>query len=139
MRRANARAPGSRAIAALLAAAQLACLGPRREYASAAGYVQGAAPPRVTVNLNDGRSVEITGAQVVLDSLLTGWTNEGTEFVGFPLTDVRSVSTRERSPGRTAALMTAIITTVVVAVVAFNGTGPGPVLPGEPGEEEEEF
>ena len=132
----KAYASGKAAMAALLALAHLACLGPRREYAHASDYIKGATPSRVTVNLKDGTKVELTGAEVVLDSLLTGWTNEGTEFVGYPLTDVQSVSARERSLARTAVLLAGFVTAAAIAIVVLAGSEPGPVLPGEEGEEE---
>jgi hypothetical protein len=126
-----------RVIATLLIASQWACLGPTRHYTDPGDALYAESSANVTVNLRNGTSVQLTGAQVVLDSLITGWTNEGRDFVGYPLTDVQSVSARERSASRTAILVGGIVAVAVGAAMLGGGAGPAPVLPGEEGEEEE--
>jgi hypothetical protein len=66
----------------------------------------------------------LSGPQIVLDSLLTGWTAEGREFVAFPLTEVEDVASRERSTPRTLGLVggATAVTAVVVALLS-RGTG----------------
>jgi hypothetical protein len=120
-----------RALAAMLVASQIACLGPVRQYppAGAAMFINSAAPAKVSVELADGSSVELTGPQVVLDSLLTGWTVPGNTFVGYPLTDVRSVSARERSVGRTVALVSLAAVGVTVFAILVGGSSGGDIDP----------
>jgi hypothetical protein len=120
-----------RALAALLAASQLACLGPIRQYppAGAAMFINSAAPAKVSVELANGSTVELTGPQVVLDSLLTGWTVPGNTFVGYPLTDVRSVWARERSVGRTVALVGLAAVGVTVLAILAGGSSGGDIEP----------
>jgi hypothetical protein len=112
------------AVAVVLLAAQVACLGPRQERGPAMSYVKAAAPERIWITTSDGSSHELTGPQVVLDSLLTGWTKEGTEFIAFPLADVRSLSSREPSTGRTFALVGTIGAAATVGLILLaSGTG----------------
>jgi hypothetical protein len=86
-------------------------------------YIQETTPSRVWVTLEDGAMHELTGPQVVLDSLVTGWTKRGTEFVAFPLTQVRQISSREHSPGRTALFLGTVATGAVVLglMLGFGG------------------
>lgn len=111
------------AIAALLVVAQVACLGPVRQYRPAGDYVRNAAPSLVLVTLTDGTTYELSGPQVVLDSLLGGWTQDGTRYIDFPLTQVESVAARERSAGRTALLVGTVAVAIIAAVAMSTGTG----------------
>lgn len=111
------------AIAVLLASAHVACLGPMRQHRPAGDYVRHNAPALVQVTLLDGTIHELSGPQVVLDSLLTGWTRDGTEFVGFPLTDVESVAARERSAGRTGLLVGSVAAAIITAIALLGGSG----------------
>lgn len=111
------------AIAAILAGTQLACMGPMRQYRAAGDYVKNAYPQRVQVTLVDGTTHELSGPQIVLDSLLTGSIRDGSEFVSFPLTEVESIAARERSPGRTALLVGSVTATVLLAAILLGGIG----------------
>ncbi|MBI4420181.1 MAG: hypothetical protein HY560_05090 [Gemmatimonadetes bacterium] len=124
------------AIAVVLAGTQLGCLGPMRRYSPAGDYVKHAAPARVRVTLADGTTHQLSGPQVVLDSLLTGWIRDGTQFVEFPLTQVESVSARERSQGRTLLLVGTGAAALVAVVALFGGSGAGGFEPDPEGEGE---
>jgi ferric-dicitrate binding protein FerR (iron transport regulator) len=110
------------AIATVLLVAQAACYGATRQYdvrrdlATAENRV-------VHVTLTDGSTVRLSAPRVVLDSLLTGWSLEHNQAVGYPLTSVAKVTGRERSQGRTALLAGGLVVGLAVAIFAFGGGG----------------
>jgi hypothetical protein len=121
-------------IAVILTGTPVACMGPMRQHRATSDYVRNAAPAVVRVTLVNGTTHELSGPQIVLDSLLTGWIRNGAEFIGFPLTEVESVSARERSAGRTALLVGSVAAAIITVVALSGGSG---IDTGEPDPEGE--
>lgn len=108
-------------IASMLATAQLACLTPRQA-ADPKDYITTAGLGHVRVTQTDGTVLEVYSPRILMDTLLTGWTEKGTKFVGIPLSQLQSVTTREPSTVRTTLLLGVAASAAVIAIIVFAGS-----------------
>ena len=109
--------------AGALAAAQLACLAPRHEI-DPKSYAAGGGGGHVRVIKTDGTVLELYSPKILMDTMFTGWTENGTKFVGVPLSQVKSITGREGSPVRSALLVGTVVTAVIVAIIVTKGQAP---------------
>lgn len=116
--------PGRGAMAAALMALQAACYGPTRQYDPRTEFTA-AENHTVKVTLKNGAVVRLATPRVVLDSLLTGWNVADGKVVGLPLSDVATVTGRERSAGRSVALAGALVGALVAVILVTGGGGSG--------------
>ena len=112
----------TRVVACVLLATQAACA-TTRVLQPTARDLGAIGANKVVVNQKDGRQVTVYLAHMQSDTLV------GTGLDGYettvPLRDIRSVSVRQISAGRTAGFIAAVLVVTAIGVKNLKGTGPG--------------
>ena len=104
------------AIVLVLATAQISCMTPRRPISEPAKYLTGG-PRKIWVTRTDGKTLIIYAPQMVIDTLLTGWAEDGHTSIGLPMSQVKTVSARHESVSRTILLFGSLVVVGLVAIL----------------------
>ncbi len=126
MPRFEARLPS--AIVMVLIAAQVSCMTPRRPISDPAKNINGG-PRKIWVTRTDGKTLVIYAPQVVQDTLLTGWAEDGHTSIGFPMSQVKTVSARHESVSRTILLFASLSILGLIAIIRGGHSSDTQIIP----------